>query len=308
MAWIKKGLIYEPTGEWWAQSHGFVPTPEICGNGIIRIYFSTRDKDFVSRIRCVEMDCKNIKKIKYLSPEPVLDIGEFGCFDESGVVPCCIIKKDEEKRLYYFGWQKTNTGAYLLLCGLAISKGQKNEFKRYANTPILERNSREPFVRSTVFVMEENGIYRMWYTSGYSWTTFNGKPCPKYNIRYAESNDGIMWKSTDKICIGNENKDEFGFARPWIIKRNNKYYMWYSVRSHSFPYRIGYAESENGVEWERKDALVGIQRSKIGWDSQMICFASIVSINGKSYMFYNGNKHGLNGFGYAENNDNYIYN
>ena len=44
--------------------------------------------------------------------------------------------------------------------------------------------------------------------------------------------------------------------------------MWYSYRGDA--YRIGYAESVDGLEWERKDEEAGIDVSADGWDSEMI--------------------------------------
>ena len=56
---------------------------------------------------------------------------------------------------------------------------------------------------------------------------------------------------------------------------------------------------KNGLDWERRDQDVGITVSEKGWDSQMICFNSIVKIDKKYHMFYNGNMHGIDGFGHA---------
>jgi len=300
MHWTKMGLLYTPTGEWWAKTHGFVPTPEVIDDDTLRIYFSTRDEKCTSRIRYLEVDKIDLSKIQYITEKPILDVGSFSSFDESGVVPSCVLNVGDEKRLYYFGWQKTSTMGYLLLCGLAISRDAGKTFTRYSNVPLLERTDREPFLRSTASVIEDNGIFRMWHSSGIAWTEFNDKPCPSYIIRYAESRDGLSWASTDKICINLKNDDEFGIARPWVMKSGDIYKMWYSIRTKSKPYYIGYAESKDGIEWERLDNMVGLCTSNDGWDSEMICFNSVVNFGNKQYMFYNGNRHGIEGFGYAE--------
>ena len=75
--------------------------------------------------------------------------------------------------------------------------------------------------------------------------------------------------------------------------------MWYSIRSLSKGYRLGYAESEDGVNWRRKDNEIGIDVSDNGWDSEMICFPAIIDVNSERYLFYNGNNYGETGFGYA---------
>ena len=40
--------------------------------------------------------------------------------------------------------------------------------------------------------------------------------------------------------------------------------------------------------------------SASGWDSDMTCYPSIITVKEKTYMFYNGNNNGETGFGYAE--------
>jgi hypothetical protein len=75
--------------------------------------------------------------------------------------------------------------------------------------------------------------------------------------------------------------------------------MWYSMRSFSKLYALGYAESSDGIVWERKDDEVGIGPSSSGWDSEMVCYPSVVEVEGQKLMLYNGNGRGLSGIGYA---------
>jgi hypothetical protein len=49
----------------------------------------------------------------------------------------------------------------------------------------------------------------------------------------------------------------------------------------------------------RTDEKAGIDVSTEGWDSEMICYQSIIECNGKLFMFYNGNGFGRTGIGYA---------
>jgi hypothetical protein len=76
--------------------------------------------------------------------------------------------------------------------------------------------------------------------------------------------------------------------------------MFYSSRTRSKGYRIGYAESVDGENWTRRDEEIGIDVSEDGWDSQMLAYACVVRHKEKVYMFYNGNNYGETGFGYAE--------
>jgi len=81
------------------------------------------------------------------------------------------------------------------------------------------------------------------------------------------------------------------------VKDDGLYKMWYSHRGQS--YRIGYAESANGIEWERKDAHSGIDVSESGWDSEMIEYPYVFENEGTHYMLYNGDGYGRTGIGLA---------
>ena len=64
-------------------------------------------------------------------------------------------------------------------------------------------------------------------------------------------------------------------------------------------YRIGYATSQNGDDWTRRDDEVGIDVSAEGWDSDMICYPCVIDHRGTRFMLYNGNAYGATGFGLA---------
>ena len=145
----------------------------------------------------------------------------------------------------------------------------------------------------------------MWYLSCIGWEMFDNKPEPIYNIKYAESEDGINWKQTGKVAIELKN-DEGGLVSASVIKENGIYKMWFGKRKkHDYrtkvsnTYRIGYAESVDGINWIRKDEQAGIDISEIGWDSQMISYPYLIKNDRDLLMFYNGNGFGKSGFGYA---------
>ena len=81
------------------------------------------------------------------------------------------------------------------------------------------------------------------------------------------------------------------------MKENEIYKMWYAFRGDA--YQMGYAESEDGTNWKRKDEIVGISISSSGWDSEMIEYPYILNHENNLYMFYNGNGYGESGIGLA---------
>ena len=64
-------------------------------------------------------------------------------------------------------------------------------------------------------------------------------------------------------------------------------------------YRLGYAYSNDIKNWTRDDSQVGIDVSKDGWDSDMLCYPHVFELNRKIYLLYNGNEFGKYGFGLA---------
>ena len=64
-------------------------------------------------------------------------------------------------------------------------------------------------------------------------------------------------------------------------------------------YRIGYAYSDDLVNWTRDDANVGIDVTEGAWDSDMLCYPYIFECDGQAYLLYNGNEFGRYGFGLA---------
>lgn len=300
MKWRKLGLVYAPGGEEeWAMSHAYLPTADVRPDGRIRVYFAALDAHRMGRIAYVDVNANDPTKVVAVAPHPVLDLGERGTFDDSGVNPSCILDVAGEKRLYYLGWQRGQGVPYNIFAGLAASDADGVAFTRRSRAPILERTNAEPFFRSATTVIPDGNGFRMWYVSTRRWVGEGPMLHPEYVIRTADSYDGVAWHAPDEISIDFASPDEFGFGRPWVLKDKDRYRMWYSIRSRAEPYRIGYAESGDGSVWTRMDETVGIARSSAGWDSEMICFSCVVDAAGQRLMFYNGNRHGATGFGVA---------
>ncbi|MCW4047199.1 MAG: hypothetical protein NWE99_06520 [Candidatus Bathyarchaeota archaeon] len=300
MKWEKKGLIYCPDGKCpWAKKYAFPPTPYFVADDVIRIYVAFCDENMVGRIGFVDISAENPSVILNVSEKPVLDIGVPGTFDENGVVPVSIVRVGSKLYLYYVGFQLGYKVRYFMFIGLAISNNGGKSFERYSKVPILDRTDKELLNRAGAFVMH-NDLFQMWYVAGSNWITgLNGKLLPEYNMRYLESNDGMNWGKEGKVCINFKNEDEHGFGRPCVIREVGKYKMFYSIRTKSKGYRLGYAESKDGITWTRKDDEIGIDVSESGWDSQMISYPSVVRYRDRVYMFYCGNNCGETGFGYA---------
>jgi hypothetical protein len=208
--------------------------------------------------------------------------------------------------MYYVGWTVRNTIPYHNSIGLAVSEDGGVTFHRYSEGPLFSPSVVEPYYTGTACVLVEDGVWRNWYLSCTGWELVDGRPEPFYNIKYSESQDGITWDRKGDIAIDLQSKEEGGIARASVLKENGVYKMWYSYRkafdyrtNPDNSYRIGYAESADGIGWKRFDDQAGIDVSENGWDSGMIAYPFVFEHKGIRYLFYNGNGFGRSGFGYA---------
>lgn len=306
--WEKKGLLYYCSGKHgFDQSHCHKPTPLVLSDKLIRIYFGTRDSNNISRTTFVDVDISDINNLKIvnIAENPVLDTGKIGAFDDAGANVSSLLRVGNKIYMYFIGWNPGTTVHTRNAIGVAISEDGGDTFRRMYDGPILDRNKIEPYYTGAVDVIQDNGSFKMWYTSGVEWKMINDKPEIWYHIKYAESGNGIDWVRNDISCILPKNEFE-ATARPCVIRENGIFKMWYSRRSiknfrtnKEQGYRGGYAESGNGKDWQRMDDSFGLELSDAGWDSEEIAYPYICKVKGDHLMFYNGNNFGETGFGYA---------
>lgn len=298
MNWEKKGLVFNPAGKIsWAKNTALQPTPIVLEDRI-RIFAGFRDESGISRIGWVDVSCDDPSHVLEYSLQPVLDIGLPGTFDDNGVVPTAVIKRDNKIYLYYAGYQLPKNVRFMAFCGLAISDDNGNTFQRLKNTPILERTNDEFLFRVTHTILFEKGKWKAWYGGGSHFMTGKDKTLPVYDIRYMESEDGIHFPEKG-LTVLKQKINEYRVGRPYVIKWNNKYLMFFGASSATETYRLAYAESNDGIEWQRKDELFNFHYNNLDFDSKMSAYPAVVSKNGLLYMFYNGNEYGVKGFGLA---------
>ena len=300
MRWVKKGLIWGPDGSSrWAQRWALQPTPLLRADGTIRVFVGMRTREGVSRVGYVDVDAENPSRVLAVSAEPALDIGAPGAFDENGVVPCAVVEREGKLYLYYAGYQLGQKVRFYVFGGLALSEDGGASFRRYSKTPITDRTDKELLFRVVHTMMLDNGRWRAWYGAGSEFTLKDGRQLPNYNIRHAEAKDGVTLSSDFTVCLDTTG-EEYRVGRPYVIKRDGIYRMFYCAGTAAQGYRLAYAESEDGLTWIRKDDEIGIDVSPSGWDSEMQAYPSVVTYRDRTFLFYNGNNYGEGGFGYAE--------
>lgn len=307
LIWKKLGLVFGPSEFSSFSTHAQVPTPFILDN-IIRVYYAARNKDNKSFTTFVDLDINNPKKIIYNHKKPVIDFGKVGTFDDEGVMPSFVLKKDDSLWMYYSGWNQRVTIPYHNSTGLAQSVDSGLTFTRLFEGPVIDRTPLEPYLAVTPTILQEKDQMKMWYISGLRWELVEGKYEPVYVIKDAQSTNGINWNRLNRQVIKSSHDME-AFSRPTVFKLNNKYHMCFCYRgSHDYrngsqAYQIGYAQSNEGVHWKRLDNDIQFIGKAEDWESKMSCYPFYLETKTDSYLFYNGNGFGQSGFGIARLED-----
>jgi hypothetical protein len=302
MRWRKLGHVFSPDGRSsWACTNASFPTAILQSPSVIRVYFTALDANQFGQGSWVDLDASDPRRVLGASPKPVLTLGDLGDFDDAGANPFSVVNFGGRCLMFYQGWQRTVRAPYTMFTGLAI-EDPDGQFQKTARVPVLDRTDTEPHIRGAPYVLVNGDLLRMWYVSSNRWKLRGGQLHYNVAIRYAESTDGVRWVAHPDPCVSPEDeKGEYAVGRPTVIVEGGHHRMWYSVRSFTEPYRMGYAESKDGFSWIRKDHEVGISCSPApAWDSEMICYPFVIRVDDRLLMFYNGNQHGRTGFGCAQ--------
>jgi hypothetical protein len=265
------------------------------GHDTFALYLSLRDRDGRARIGRTVLTMSERPTLAPLDPEPVVDLGALGAFDDSGVTTSCLVTVGRDRFLYYTGWSRGVTVPFYLAAGVAISENG-GPFERWSPAPLLERNAIDPFLTASPFVLIGHGRWRMWYVSATEWRNTDSGPRHYYHIKYAESPDGFAWQREGHVAVDYATDEEHAFARPWVVHDDDCYRMWFAVRGDR--YRIESAESDDGVTWSRGNEL-GLTPGADAWESEMVEYPCVFDWNGRRYMLYNGNDYGRTGVGLA---------
>lgn len=264
---------------------------------VFRIFFSARDHDNRSSVGAVDINIITREVVREFT-KPVFEHGPTGSFYEHGVSIGNCFEVRGRRYILFMGWQslpgkhwRGDVGRLRLHDDLSLSLDPK--------VPFIGSDEHDPVSLSYPWVMvDDDNCYRMWYGSTIKWDAGNGEML--HVLNHAWSKDGINWNK-DQRGIPYEIGVAQAFSRPTVLHQPGAgYHMWFSYRAgDGTPYRIGYAFSADGNDWELRLGEAGIDVSSSGWDSEMIEYPFVFDHAGKTFMLYNGNGFGKSGFGLA---------
>lgn len=202
-------------------------------------------------------------------------------------------------RMYYTGWGFDGPGSTWAM-GLAESFDGGTTWQRRGDEPILERGTPESpdgGGACVPMVLRVGDRWMMWYTA------WQAHPDGHQHIHLclATSEDGLHWhKHPGNPVLGDDFSDEAArsvTSRCCVRHENGVFHMWYSfAKPH---YRIAYAESLDGIHWERSPVSPVLGPSPApAWDDEMVEYPEVQVVNGTYRLWFSGNR--FRSVGYAE--------
>lgn len=297
MTWKKLGQIYnfKPIDKY-LLSHASNPLAVRLYDDIYRVFFSGRDKENKSSVGYVDINIITHEVVSTCE-EVAFKYGVEDSFYSHGVSIGNMYKVKDKNYIQFMAWQIRDGEHWRGDIGRLKVSDDYKQLKLDPKDVYIGCDDEDPISLSYSCIMEDEGIYKMWYGSTIDWKSENGEMI--HVIKHATSKDGENWQKYG-LAIPYELGVAQAFSRPTVLKDGSGYHMWFSYRSgNGTKYRIGYAFSLDGLKWDRKKNS-GIEVGNIGeWDSEMICYPFVFEHKSKKYMLYNGNSFGKDGFGLA---------
>jgi hypothetical protein len=314
MRWARRGLCFRTSDQrFLGRPMEYAQSPQalVCDE-YVRVYFSTRTRDaggqFLSQVGFVDFD-RAMREIIRVAQEPVVALGALGCFDEHGLFPMNVVRHGATVYGFTCGWSRRKSVPVETSIGVVVSSDGGQTFRRLGDGPILTSSLRQPFLVGDPFVQIYDGLWHMWYIAGTKWIEdhpLESAPARVYKLAHATSSDGLRWQVASERLIDDTLGEDECQALPTVIKLGDGYHLYFCFRAaggfrgkRENAYRLGYAHSHDLSHWTRDDARGGFERPQEGWDSQMQCYPHLFRCEEQTYLLYNGNEFGRDGFGIA---------
>lgn len=285
----------------WMSHYASHPIAKHLTKNIFRIYFSSRDMSNKSYGAFLDIDILQPDKVLNMADKPIVSPGNCGFFDDCGAQICSYVECNNIEYLYYSGWNIHTTVPFKTYLGLAICDTKDENFIKKYNIPIMDRTVEEPLSIGWTTVKYHENKFKMWYEYNTKWEYIDGKWEYFFEIRYAESLDGVNFNRNIATCIV-PTLEEKAISRPSVLIEDDIYKMWYCYKINE-KYKIGYAESKDGKCWKRKDDQLIFDKSEEDWDSEELSYPYVFKHNNEVFMLCNGNHYGKTGFGIFKLND-----
>ena len=220
---------------------------------------------------------------------PVLgDSGDF-CFDNH------VLKVGDKLRMY-FSWRTHYSIAYTESED-GLHWGERHVVLSHRRDISWEEDLNRPAIDY------RDGVFHMWYSSQTTGGFNKRKWVDSYMeaskedkggsvIGYAWSRDGIFWERLEEpVVVPDCTWEKRSLMCPTILWDQKKeiYKLWYCGGGWFEPDAIGYAESKDGIVWEKcgKNPVFTPDKKNL-WERAHVAGCQVIQMDGWYYMFYIG--------------------
>lgn len=207
--------------------------------------------------------------------KPVLGDKRLGtCFDVN------VVTNGPAPYTMYFSWRPQKSIA-LVRSDDAVKWTQEPEICLRENP----KSGWEDMVNRSCTV-KKDGIWHMWYTGQ------SKKEKMKGRIGYARSKDGVRFERVQKdpVLTASESYEKPSVMNPYVIWDDERglWRMWYAAGGTYEPDRLCYAESKDGLNWE-KHGVIFKHGSRQSWYRDRVAACEVHRLpDGRYVMFFIG--------------------
>jgi dienelactone hydrolase/predicted GH43/DUF377 family glycosyl hydrolase len=236
----------------------------------------------------------------------LLELGKAGSFDETHAKYPCVLRVGEQWRMWYNG---RAADCFTGQVGLAISDDGFNWKKANQGQPVMGHGPPGSFDETKVdhpTVVYFDNKFHMWYTGG--------PQSGPYTIGYATSRDGLKWQRQNDgkavLGLGAKGKfDQHGVLHPTALQdEKGLLHLWYNGVDRSSGFRLGYATSRNGIDWQRMNAGNPVLvPSVINDQAEEYVYNAFVLRDGGRYHMWYSSAQGIRQNSYQTNGSGIVY-
>ena len=269
----------------------------------LRLYYHGRQNNRI-RIGMAEADIGDPLNWRKRFDRPVLDLGPEGSLDSHWAgYPWIVPITDNHFHLYYATWDGTthdNGVQKKWRTSLAESDDGGLTWQK-TNRALIEvgqPGACDEHATGSCAVRQVGNQYWMWYTA------ISRPRVDWYRIStaLATSDDGghtFTRHSAGAVInlpprIGSPGST---CSKPYVEVDGDQFRLWFSCAADGQSYRVHYAESRDGIHfnWD-PDPFIDVTPG--AWDSEHTCYPCILRLNGRVFIFYDGDNYA--GIGVAE--------
>ena len=255
---------------------------------VFTIYYTSRNENNQN----IGYRAKFSNTFELLEDKLILEPGKPGSCDVAGVMPTAVWGN----RLYYIGWTLRKDVPYYNYTCVAEKQGDK-----YVKLgPVLHADTHHNGYTGTLELLLTHHTKFGYFLNCIDWLPDeNNDLQPSYNIGIAVTRDGLHFDKMTSPAVELEG-EEAGISSATVVEHDKTYHMWFSTRhakefrtNPDKAYKIKHATSKDGWHWTRDNKFGIIPEYE--YESIMCAYPSVLKIDNKLYMFYNGNGFGETG-------------